>query len=336
MIKTGVLLPHFGSDADFGLIREGATRAEELGFDSVWVRDHLLYEPHAETDDVDQTFFEASVVLAAVAASTKSLELGTSAWVPLRHPLMTAKIMASLSSMFGRKIHLGLGAGGFDHEFAALGYPASVPRRKLVDATMQTCRALWAGESVSLEDEVFSFSEVAMQPAPAPGAIDLWLCGSGSLAAKRAATSYDGWMPARITLAALTDRLDSMREISAAAGRARPTCALLGLSSIAASREEAMSRIPLDGLLSWANENKFAQTWPKPASGRYEKPEDISGMYIGGNPDDVIEQCAKIVESGVSHIVFDLRSGFSSWVEQIDLLGSAVLPELARLTVSAD
>src|SRR5690606_29023727 len=117
-------------------------------------------------------------------------------------PLMTAKIVASVSSMFDRKVYLGLGTGGFDHEFAALGYPSSVERRALVDATAQTCRRLWAGEAMSLDDGYFSFANVTMRPTPAPGAVDLWLCGSGRLAAKRAAAGYDGWMPARITLSA--------------------------------------------------------------------------------------------------------------------------------------
>lgn len=67
-LKTGVLLPHFGSHADFGLIRDGAVLAEALHFDSMWVRDHILYEPHVETDDPDSSFFEASVTLAAAAA----------------------------------------------------------------------------------------------------------------------------------------------------------------------------------------------------------------------------------------------------------------------------
>src|SRR4029453_12818617 len=58
-VKYGLLVPHFGEDADRGKLVEGARRAEALGFDSLWVRDHLLYVPHEEMERPDRTFYEA-------------------------------------------------------------------------------------------------------------------------------------------------------------------------------------------------------------------------------------------------------------------------------------
>lgn len=327
-VRFGLLLPHFGSNADFGLIRDGSQIAESVGFDSVWVRDHILYEPHSETDDPDPAFLEATVTLAAIAAATTRLSLGTSALVPLRHPLMTAKVLSSISAMFERQILVGLGAGGFDHEFAALGYPDNVPRSELVDATARTCRALWSGGLASQHDSVFDFTDVAMRPLPSEPGIQLWMCGSGLLAAKRAAREYDGWLPARITLRALDERRKAMETIVGNSGRPMPTVGLLALTSIANDGTRALDRIPLDGLMNWANHNKFAQTWPKPAGGRYETPDDIAGTYIAGAPEEVVDQCRRVIASGVEHLVFDLRNGFDSWHEQIELLGASVLPHI--------
>ena len=74
-MKFGLLLPHFGPYASRKLIIEGAQMAEEMGFDSVWVRDHLLFEPHGEFEDDNRDFLDPLIVLTAVGASTDRIEL---------------------------------------------------------------------------------------------------------------------------------------------------------------------------------------------------------------------------------------------------------------------
>ena len=76
-MKFGLLLPHFGHYADKDRILDGARRAEELGFDSVWVRDHLLFEPHGEFESADRDFYEPLTALTAVGAVTERITLGT-------------------------------------------------------------------------------------------------------------------------------------------------------------------------------------------------------------------------------------------------------------------
>ena len=75
-MKYGLLLPHFGEEADRDKLLEGSRRAEELGFDSVWVRDHLVFEPHGEMEKPNRTFFDALTTLTAIGAVTERIELG--------------------------------------------------------------------------------------------------------------------------------------------------------------------------------------------------------------------------------------------------------------------
>ena len=76
-MKYGLLVPHFGEDADRGKLLEGARRAEALGYDSLWVRDHLLYVPHGEMERPDRTFYEALTTLTVLGAVTTRIGLGT-------------------------------------------------------------------------------------------------------------------------------------------------------------------------------------------------------------------------------------------------------------------
>ncbi|MCE2526122.1 MAG: LLM class flavin-dependent oxidoreductase, partial [Actinomycetia bacterium] len=65
-MEFGLLLPHFGRHTDRDMLWDGARRAEELGFDSLWVRDHLMFEPHGEFEAPNRAFLEPLTVLTSV------------------------------------------------------------------------------------------------------------------------------------------------------------------------------------------------------------------------------------------------------------------------------
>ena len=75
-VRAGLVLPHFGPHAGANRLLDGARRAEALGFDSVWVRDHLVPRPQSFEPE-NATFYEAFTVLAAVGAVTERITLGT-------------------------------------------------------------------------------------------------------------------------------------------------------------------------------------------------------------------------------------------------------------------
>jgi alkanesulfonate monooxygenase SsuD/methylene tetrahydromethanopterin reductase-like flavin-dependent oxidoreductase (luciferase family) len=123
----------------------------------------------------------------------------------------------------------------------------------------------------------------------------------------------------------LQKRIETIEQLSAEAGRSRPTIAVIPPTSIERSREEALKDVNIPGLLAWANKAKFAV---KPPSGTFETVDDLEGQLIAGNPDEAVEACRKFEAAGVEHLVFDFRFKFDKWFDQIELLGSEVLPKL--------
>jgi alkanesulfonate monooxygenase SsuD/methylene tetrahydromethanopterin reductase-like flavin-dependent oxidoreductase (luciferase family) len=322
--EYGLLLPHFGEHADPKKIIDGARTAEFLGFDSVWVRDHLLFEPHGEFERPDATFYEALTTLTAVGASTTTLKLGTGALIPFRHPLHTALTAATMTKFFGPRLILGLGSGNFDHEFAAVGL-GGVPRPELVEKNVRIMRKVWTESGVDWSDDVFSFADATIHPRPDGGPVPLWYCGNTPRSARLAVDFCDGWLPGRIGIDTLRARVALLTERSAEQGRPRPTVGMIPPTSIATDRDTALSRVNVDGLLTWANKARF---WVRPPAGEFRTVEDLGGVLVYGAPEDVVEQTAALADSGADHIVFDLRFTFDRWEEQLDLLGTEVLPKL--------
>ena len=323
-MRFGLLLPHFGEHADASKIIRGSQLAESLGFDSVWVRDHLLFEPHGEFESPNATFYDALTVLTAVGASTERLQLGTGALIPFRHPLHTALIATTMTQFFGPRLILGLGAGNFDHEFDAVGL-SGVPRPELVQTNMDIMRRVWTEKGVSCKQPPFDFADATIEPPPVGGPPPLWYCGATPKSARIAATSADGWLPGRISLETLKKRVQTLDETSAENGRTRPTVGIIPTTSVADSREEALSRVNVPGLLTWANNSRF---WVKPPSGSFQTADDLQGVLIHGTADDVVEQCLALRDVGVDHLVFDFRLNFPIWEDQMQRLGEAVLPRL--------
>ncbi len=324
-MKFGLLLPHFGAHTDLEFLLEGSRLAEKVGFDSVWVRDHLLFEPHGEFEAADRDFLEPLSVLCAVGAVTDSLILGTATLIPYRHPIITAFTLASMSQMFGDRIIAGWGAGTFDHEFVAVGM-AGIFRPELVEENASILELLFSDDNVEYKGDHFQFENVTVYPKPA-AKIPFWYGGATPASARRAAEYADGWIPGRITLKTIERRVAKMRELVEENGRPMPTVGVVPPTTIATTEEEAWAGTSVEGLLKWANER--GKWWVKPPSGKFETAEDIEGSLIAGTPEQVVEQTARFEEVGVEHLVFDLRLSFDRWHESIELIGSEVLPALS-------
>ena len=323
-MKYGLLLPHFGEQADRDKLLVGSRRAEELGFDSVWVRDHLVFEPHGEMEKPDRTFYDALTTLTAIGAVTSRIELGTGSLIPFRHPLVTALMVGTMTQLFGRRLILGFGAGTFDHEFEAIGL-GEADRVELVRSNAKILRQVAVENDVTYKDEYFSFEDVTIEPKPVGGPVPFWYCGGTPRSARLAVEFCDGWMPGRISLATMAKRIETMKELSAEQGKAMPTVAVIPPTSIEATREEALQHVNIPGLLAWANKSKWAV---KPPSGTFETVDDLEGQLIAGDVDGAVEECRKFEAAGVEHLVFDFRFKFDKWFDQIELLGNEVLPKL--------
>ncbi|MGX7677489.1 LLM class flavin-dependent oxidoreductase [Jatrophihabitans sp. DSM 45814] len=323
-MKFGLLLPHFGEHASKDNLLRGSQRAEELGFDSVWVRDHLAFEPHGEMEAPNKSFYDALTTLTAIGAVTSRIELGTGSLIPFRHPLLTALMAGTITQLVGPRLILGFGAGTFDHEFDAIGW-GDKDRVEMVRSNAEILKRVFTENNVTYSDDIFSFTDISIEPKPVGGRVPFWYCGATPRSARLAVEFCDGWMPGRISLGTMAKRIDTMRELSAEQGKAMPTLAVIPPTSIEATREEALRDVNIPGLLAWANKAKFAV---KPPSGSFETVEDLEGQLIAGSPDEAVAEVKKFADLGVEHLVFDFRFKFDRWFEQIELLGTEVLPKL--------
>src|SRR5580693_8441625 len=118
--EYGLLCPHFGAETSKDKLIEGAKRAEALGFDSLFVRDHLVFHPHG-MEGTDNTFIDPFIALATMGAVTSKIQLGFGSLIPHRHPLLCALMVNSLEYMCGDRLLLSMGLGNFQVEFDALG-----------------------------------------------------------------------------------------------------------------------------------------------------------------------------------------------------------------------
>jgi probable F420-dependent oxidoreductase len=162
-LRVGVQLPEVERRVPWPEYREMARAAEEVGFDSIWVGDHLLYQDEGEPE---RGPWEAWTLLAALAASTERVRLGPLVACTAFHvPAVLAKKAATLDEVSGGRLILGLGAGWNEPEFRAYGIPFD-HRASRFEEAFEVIRRLLAGERVTLEGRFQRVNDAVLIPQP--------------------------------------------------------------------------------------------------------------------------------------------------------------------------
>jgi probable F420-dependent oxidoreductase len=207
-----------------------AQAAEEAGFESVWLPEHLVFpvamqgSPHAgevHPPIPPQTpAFDALMALAAIAATTKHVRLGTNVYnIGLRHPFVTARAIATLDVLSAGRVEFGIGASWLEEEWEVTGLDFATRGRR-VDETIDICRRLWSEDVVEHHGEFFDFGPVMFNPKPVQQPQPhLVIGGDGPAAKRRAALVGDGWIPMNHSLEQLPAARAEINERRAAAGR---------------------------------------------------------------------------------------------------------------------
>lgn len=202
-MQFGVGLENYGRHNSFAVLRRVALAAEELGYDSVWTTDHVIVpkgtpEPYGH-------ILESVVTLAMVASITRRVRLGTSVIVlPMRHPVLFAKQIATMDAATGGRMIVGLGVGRHEGEFKNLGADFH-NRGKRLDEDITLLRALWSNEDVNFHSQHTQITDSIFAPLPARKEIPIWVGGSSQPAIKRAAMFGDGWHPNGVLLEEFTE-----------------------------------------------------------------------------------------------------------------------------------
>ena len=322
MTRFGLLVPHFGLEADQGLLIEGARLAEKHGFDSLWVRDHLVFHPHG-MEGTDRTFIEPFVTLSFLAGVTERIGLGAATIIPFRHPILMAYSVASMSWITRRKFDLGIGAGTFDHEFAVIGQ-ADEDRVQMMREQVLIARRLWSGETIEWKSDRYTFDDVDLKPQPLYP-VPVWWGGATRAAARLAVDFCEGWLPGRITFPTYAARVKKIREMAAEQGKPMIMTGAVPVTSIDDSFAAATKRVNVPGLIKNANAQKF---WLKPKSGEFTTIEELDGSILMGSPDDIVKGVQRYQELGCDLLVFDFRMRFPDYLQQIEILAKEVLPRV--------
>jgi len=217
-IALGALNPHFHVDA--------AEAAEALGFESVWLPEHLVLpvkmsrSPRAgeEHPPIPPTapVFDAFSYLAFLAGRCPSLRLGTHVYnLGLRHPFVAARAVQTLDIVSDGRVEFGIGASWLEEEWVAAGLDFHTRGRRL-DESLAVCKRLWSEAEVAHHGEFFEFDAVAFEPKPVQRPWPPILIGGESEAAlTRAARAADGWIGMGHTFESVAEPIDRLRELRA-------------------------------------------------------------------------------------------------------------------------
>jgi probable F420-dependent oxidoreductase len=196
-MRFGIHLPHIGRKAGPEAIRRAAVQGEDLGFDDVWVSEHIIV-PKGAPYPPSPIFWDPVLTLTWAAAATRRVGLGTSVLVlPMRHPLPLAKELATLQCLSEGRLILGAGVGWMEAEFDALGVPFHERGRRM-DEGIAMMRAVWSEDPVSFPSRWVPAAVEDMRMLPKPvKPIPIWIGGSSEPALARA-MRLDGWHGSRV------------------------------------------------------------------------------------------------------------------------------------------
>jgi probable F420-dependent oxidoreductase len=207
-VEYGCYVPANGPLATPENLTELAQSGERLGYDSVRVGDHIVIPtaiasrhpgspgpgfPGTESGD----WLDSLTLLSFLAARTSTIKLLTSVIVlPLRAPVLAAKILATLDVLSNGRLIVGCGVGWMREEFEALGAPPFQRRGAVSNEYLQVFKELWTSDDPAFQGEFSAFSDVAFSPKPVRKPHPpIWIGGNSAAAIHRAARLGDAWYP---------------------------------------------------------------------------------------------------------------------------------------------
>ena len=329
-LKVGIYLPSFGYGED-GIdhterLRRWCIRAEELGFDSIWVTDHMLRARNMYA----YTWIEPLTTLAFTAALTNKVALGTGVLLlPLRHPVLLAKTMASLQQMSNNRFILGAGTGWYPPEMYAMGSQPK-ERGKRTDEVLDIAKRLMSGEELSYNGSFYNLDKVQIEPSPSP--LPVWIGGGSQVSGEQSVekpvlhprvkariASADGWFsrpsaqPQQVA-----DDWKLVAEAVSEVGR-NPDDLVIGHGQWVHVTEESSPKA--------ARAIQHRMSREVLGDGRDEALLERS--YLFGTVDEIVAACQERVDVGVEHLILH---PYTDDPAQLELWGSELLPTLKKMT----
>ncbi|PYM19561.1 MAG: LLM class F420-dependent oxidoreductase [Candidatus Rokuibacteriota bacterium] len=314
--QFGVLIPTreaiMSGRPESGPLLAMAERAEQAGFDSVWIGDSITARPR----------HEPLTLLAAVAARTRRVAVGTAVLLPaLRNPVVLAHVVGTLDRIAEGRTILGVGIAAdtpaIRKEFAAAGVPWDRRVGRFLE-TLEICRALWRGETrdgVSFGGKHFTLQDVTVEPKPhRRGGPPIWIGGSGPTALREAAR-WDAWFPTGPSVEFFEAEFPKIQAAARTAGRAPGAVTGAAYLTLALDADRAAAEKRLHGFL----ETYYAA----PAKAILARQATYAGPIEG-----CVEWLQRWVKAGARHLLFRFAGG--DQLAQVDEVATKLLPRVQR------
>ena len=298
-MEVGVWIPNCRHLATPAIIRTTAVRAEQLGYDSAWVSDHVVV-PRENIKNFGETIFDPLVTLGVAAGATSRIKLGTTVLiVPYRNAVVTAKMVSSLDALSGGRVVLGVGAGWVAAESAMLGVPFK-ERGAMTDEHLRAMQELWTSATPSFRGRYTQFDDLVFEPKPAQKPHPpIWVGGHTTAALRRTVRFGAAWHP-------INRPVDELR-----AGRAE-------LARLAREQGKPAPALTL------RNDVRILR------AGQSAPPSAHAGRVLAGEPPALVEQIRELAECGVEHLVLEFLAADGRELDaQMALFAERVRPRLA-------
>jgi probable F420-dependent oxidoreductase len=287
---------------------EYGVRMEELGYESVWVWDHILL-------GVDPYFpiLDALTVLTAVAARTETIRLGTGILVlPARNPVSLAKQLSSIDQISNGRLTLGMAGGWYKREFDAIGVPFK-KRGDIMDMNLKVLTRLWQEHSVTGSYPPYELKEAVLSPKPVQTPRPPILIGGYvDRVLKRAGVAGDGWLTYYYTAEGFAKSWAKVRNFAEEAGKDPDTLKSINQLPIYIGKSREEVEAPM---LEWLTTEWDFAGWS----------DSTTDSAVLGTVDDCIEQLQAHLDAGVQQITL---VPYKFKMEQIELIAAEILPKI--------
>jgi probable F420-dependent oxidoreductase len=252
-MKFGIAFINSGAFSQPALMGHLATTAERCGFESLWTVEHVAipvkHTPYPGSKDGQMAGGDTVAIpdplipLAYVAAITKTIKLATGILIlPQRHPIYTAKEVATLDVLSGGRTILGIGSGWMKEEFESLGIDFH-KRGAMTDEAIQSLRALWSEGTSSFEGKHFKFGPLHSYPKPVKHDVPIHVGGHSPAAARRAGRYGDGFFPTVANPEKLKELFTLVKSEAEKAGRNPDKIEFTAMSSMKPDHLKVLSDI---------------------------------------------------------------------------------------------
>ncbi len=302
-------------------------RAEELGFDSIWIAEHHGVRDH---------YWPAPIqVLTALAARTSRVTLGTNVVVfPFYHPVRLAEETALLDALSGGRLVLGVAIGYKPDEFALYQTPLE-KRGSRLEEGLAVMKALWTRDGVTFRGKHFTVEGARIEPKPIQQPHPpVWIGGWGALALKRAATLGDAWLPGPTAdLPRLLRSREKILEHRRTAGLTDPPREWPVTRELVIAETEREARVLADRHLMLAYGKEYGGTWKHPfidAAIAADLDRLMVDRFLIGTPDRIVRDLEPYVTRyGMTHLIcrlFTPGMPHARIMRQIELFAREVMP----------